>query len=107
MMISNALRTIPVYWHRDRLDQYVPKRAVPPASERLHEIAAPTLIVVGGQTNGVYRDSAELLRTSLSDARLATIPDVGPYPSVPLEAPATLVRTVLDFLGVQDDLPVS
>ena len=68
----------------------------PPAIERLSEISAPTLIVVGDKDLEPIRETADLLASSIRGARKAVIRDAAHLPS--LEHPEEFNRVVLDFL---------
>ena len=73
---------------RDALD--------PPAAERLHEITAPTLVVVGDKDIPPVFDSVEVLMEKVPHARKAVIHDAAHLPS--LEHPHEFNRVVLEFL---------
>ena len=68
----------------------------PKAVERLGEIAAATLVVVGAEDVEDIRRAAELLAAEITGARLETIAGAGHLPS--LERPDELNRLLLDFL---------
>lgn len=68
----------------------------PPAHERLGEIAAPTLAVVGGRDVELFHTLAGMVERDAPKARKAVIPDVGHM--VNAEAPEAFNRLVLDFL---------
>ena len=68
----------------------------PPAAERLGEVTAPTLIVVGDKDVPTIDDAAELLMKSLPHARQVVIEDAAHLPN--LEHPEEFNRLVLDFL---------
>lgn len=68
----------------------------PPAEERLREVAAPTLVVVGTADLDDMRAVAEKLAREIPGARLETIAGAGHLPS--LETPTELNRLLLDFL---------
>jgi pimeloyl-ACP methyl ester carboxylesterase len=72
----------------DRLD--------PPAVERLGEISAPTLVVVGDEDVPPVLDCTELLMQKVAGARKAVIHDAAHLPN--LEHPEEFNRVVLDFL---------
>ena len=73
---------------RDALD--------PPAAERLPEITAPTLIVVGDEDSPPIFDAVELLMEKVPHARKAVIHDAAHLPN--LEHPHEFNRVVLEFL---------
>ncbi len=68
----------------------------PPAAERLHEITASTLIVVGDKDVPPIFDGVELLMEKIPHARKAVIHDAAHLPN--LEHPDEFNRLVLDFL---------
>jgi pimeloyl-ACP methyl ester carboxylesterase len=68
----------------------------PPAIQRLHEITAPTLIVVGDADLPPIFDAVELLMEKVPHARKAVIQDAAHLPN--LEHPDEFNRAVLDFL---------
>jgi 3-oxoadipate enol-lactonase len=69
----------------------------PPAVERLHEITAPTLVVVGDEDAPPIFDAVELLMEKVPHARKAVIHDAAHLPN--LEHPDEFNRLVLDFLA--------
>jgi pimeloyl-ACP methyl ester carboxylesterase len=68
----------------------------PPAAERLHEITAPTLVVIGDEDVPTVFDAVDLLMERLPHARKAVIHDAAHLPN--LEHPEEFNRLVLDFL---------
>lgn len=68
----------------------------PSAAERLTEIAAPTLVLVGTQDVGDIVAMADHLAARIPGARLERIEGAGHLPS--LERPDELNRLLLDFL---------
>lgn len=68
----------------------------PPAAERLHEITAPTLVVVGDEDAPPVFDAVELLMEKVPHARKVVIRDAAHLPN--LEHPEEFNRVVLDFL---------
>lgn len=68
----------------------------PPAAERLQEITAPTLIVVGDEDAPPIFDAVELLVENLPHVRKAVIRDAAHLPN--LEHPDEFNRIVLEFL---------
>lgn len=67
-----------------------------PAAERLHEITAPTLIVVGDEDAPPIFDAVELLMEKVPHGRKAVIHDAAHLPN--LEHPEEFNRIVLEFL---------
>jgi pimeloyl-ACP methyl ester carboxylesterase len=68
----------------------------PPAIERLGEISAPTLVVVGDEDVPPVLDAADVLLEKVRGARKAVIHDAAHLPN--LEHPEEFNRLVLDFL---------
>jgi 3-oxoadipate enol-lactonase len=68
----------------------------PPAVERLHEITAPTLVVVGDEDVPPVFDAVELLMEKIPHARKAVIHDAAHLPN--LEHPHEFNSAVLGFL---------
>ena len=68
----------------------------PPAVGRLHEIGAPTLVVVGDVDAPPIFDAVELLTEKVPHARKAVIHDAAHLPN--LEHPDEFNRVVLEFL---------
>lgn len=68
----------------------------PAALGRLHEITAPTLVIVGDEDVPPVLDTIEVLMDSIKGARKAVIHDAAHLPN--LEHPAQFNRLVLDFL---------
>ena len=66
------------------------------AIRRLHEITAPTLVVVGDEDVAPVLEAADLLVDSIPNARKAIIHDAAHLPN--LEHPKVFNRLVLDFL---------
>jgi pimeloyl-ACP methyl ester carboxylesterase len=66
-------------------------------AERLGEITAPTLVIVGERDFEDFVTNAHRIASSIPDARLVIIPSVGHMSN--LEHPATFNQAVLEFLG--------
>ena len=66
-------------------------------TDRLGEIAVPTLVVGGEHDVADFRAMAKTLAAGFPGARLEIVADCGHL--VPLEAPAELARLVLEFLA--------
>ncbi len=71
-------------------------RLDPPAAERLEEITAPALVVVGDADVPPTYDAVELLMEKVPHARKAVINDAAHLPN--LEHPEEFNRIVLEFL---------
>ena len=69
----------------------------PPAAERLHLIAAPTLVLVGERDVPDFQRVADLLAQGIPNARKAVLPGVGHMSN--MEDPAGFNALVLDFLA--------
>ena len=65
-----------------------------PLHDRLREITSPTLVIVGA--DDPVRERAAAVAAGIPGARLAVVAGAGHAPH--LEAPATFVRLVLDFI---------
>jgi 3-oxoadipate enol-lactonase len=68
-----------------------------PAIERLHEVRAPTLVVVGELDLPDFRIIADILAENLPRARKLVVPDAGHLPS--LERPEEVNPALLSFLA--------
>ncbi len=68
----------------------------PPTAERLGQIKAPTLVVVGSLDGKNLLDIADALAAKIPGARKVTIPGASHHP--PVETPKELNRILLDFL---------
>jgi pimeloyl-ACP methyl ester carboxylesterase len=68
----------------------------PLAVRRLHDIDAPTLVVVGDKDVPTVLEAADLLMNSIPNVRKAVIEDAAHLPN--LEHPEEFNRIVLDFL---------
>jgi 3-oxoadipate enol-lactonase len=68
-----------------------------PAIERLHEVSAPTLVVVGELDLPDFRIIADILAENLPRARKLVVPDAGHLPS--LERPEEVNPALLSFLA--------
>lgn len=66
------------------------------AIRRLHEITAPTLVIVGDKDVATVLEAADLLADSVPNARKGVIDDAAHLPN--LEHPDEFNRLVLDFL---------
>jgi pimeloyl-ACP methyl ester carboxylesterase len=69
----------------------------PRAADRLAEVAAPTLVIVGELDQPDMMDIGEHLAASMPHARMVRMPGVSHLP--PMEAPNEFVRIVTEFLG--------
>jgi len=69
----------------------------PPASERLADVQAPTLVVTGEEDVRDIHEIADKLVAGIPGAEHATIAGAGHLPS--LERPDEFDRVVLGFLG--------
>lgn len=84
-------------WHRKNFD---PRTEVaPPVVERLSEINAPTLVLVGEHDAERFHKAAEHLAAGIAVARRYVVAGSGHLPN--LEAPEEFNRVVLGFLDEQ------
>ena len=70
---------------------------MPDIAERLGEVQAPTLVLVGEEDVEDMHALAERFATEIPRARFATIPGAAHLPN--LEQPAAFDRLVLEFLA--------
>ncbi len=70
----------------------------PSRRERLGDVAAPTLVLVGALDQRDFRRIARYLAAEIPGARFEELPGVAHLP--PLERPEAFARTVLSFLEV-------
>ncbi len=82
---------------RPSVPEAVPQGLTPPAIERLGEIRAPTLAIVGGEDNEMLHDIAAIFVARIPGARSVVIPDAGHHPN--LEHPELFNQIVGKFLG--------
>lgn len=78
------------------LDPAPKQELVPSAYERLAEIHAPTLLIVGADDDFQLHKSADKLEQDIPGARRATIPETHHMPN--MEKPQEFNQIVLDFL---------
>ncbi len=71
----------------------------PPEVDRLHEITAPTLALVGERDLPDFRRMAELVAERVEGARLEVVPGAGHL--LPLEQPERFAEAMLAFLSNQ------
>ncbi|MDP9364254.1 MAG: alpha/beta hydrolase, partial [Chloroflexota bacterium] len=81
-------------------DEGEPQPLDPPAAARLHEVAVPTLVLVGHRDQPDVLAGAETLAAGIPGARRAVIPNTAHLPN--LERPAEFNRLVLEFLAGLD-----
>jgi 3-oxoadipate enol-lactonase len=74
-----------------------PTSLSPPAATRLHEIAVPTLVIIGELDTLSTRLTAEVLATGIRAAERVPVPGVAHLPN--LERPEWFTRTLLEFLS--------
>jgi pimeloyl-ACP methyl ester carboxylesterase len=68
-----------------------------PAAQRLHEIGAPTLAIVGARDLPDFHRVADLIAAQVRGARKIVLPGVGHMAN--MEAPARFNQVVLEFLA--------
>ena len=81
---------------KNDFDSAPEKDLEPPAIDRLGEISAPTLVVVGDEDAAPIFDATEVLMAKVKGVRKAVIHDAAHLPN--LEHPEEFNRIVLDFL---------
>ena len=81
------------HWTAGQIDQIVPD---PPAVERLQDVTAPTLVIVGELDIPRMQDNADKLAT-IPGARKVVVAGAGHMAN--LEQPEEVNRLILDFLG--------
>jgi pimeloyl-ACP methyl ester carboxylesterase len=72
-------------------------RLEPPAADRLHEIQAPALIIVGDLDQPRTVQGSDLLARSIPEVRKVVMPGTAHLPN--MEQPEKFNRIVLDFLA--------
>ena len=81
---------------RVELEKSPPDEMDPPAAQRLGEISAPTLVVVGDLDVRSVLRNADLLATEIPNARKAVVDDAAHLPN--MEHPEEFNRIVKEFL---------
>tara|TARA_R110002110_G_scaffold88899_10_gene231565 strand:+ start:2151 stop:2948 length:798 start_codon:yes stop_codon:yes gene_type:complete len=71
--------------------------------DRIHRIAAPTLVVVGQQDQTCPLSMSETVHREIAGSRLIQIPDCAHL--VPVEQPGAFIEAVLPFLGSSEQGP--
>jgi pimeloyl-ACP methyl ester carboxylesterase len=71
----------------------------PPTAERLGQVRAPTLVVIGSRDAPTLLNIADTLAAQIPGARTVVIEGSSHHP--PVEKPKELNRALLDFLGVK------
>jgi 3-oxoadipate enol-lactonase len=89
-------------WHFVNNDPH--RYAGPPASQRLGEVGAPTLIVIGERDLPDFRAIAVTLAGTIRGAQFLEIPGAGHMSN--MEAPEQFNQAVLDFLDQSVDRPI-
>jgi pimeloyl-ACP methyl ester carboxylesterase len=90
-------RMILDYPAADYLDEAEYEPPERPAIERLHEVEAAALVVVGGLDLPDFLIIADILAENLPRARKLVVPDAGHLPN--LERPEAINEALLSFLG--------
>ena len=73
------------------------KKLSPPAMDRLHKIACPTLVMIGEHDAAEFRSIADQIARQIPNARHVIIPGTAHLPN--MEKPEEFNRLVLVFLG--------
>lgn len=81
------------YWRRAALDQREPQ---PSALERLHEITAPTLLIVGSEDQPEAIALSERMAASIPGAQLLHVPGAGHHAN--MEAPDAVLAEIRRWL---------
>ncbi len=81
----------------DGLDWSLSRRMDPPAASRLHEVAAPTLVIAGDSDAAVMATICQKLAAGIAGARLIVIEGADHLPN--MRRPDVFDRVVLDFLA--------
>jgi 3-oxoadipate enol-lactonase len=81
----------------DGFDWSLSRRLDPPAAGRLHEVAAPTLVVVGDSDAAVMGTICDKLAAGIPGARMAVIEGADHLPN--MRRPDAFDRLVLEFLA--------
>ena len=88
-------------WHLEHDDPHPPLER--PARERLHEIAAPTLVIVGEEDLPDFHAIADVLTARIPRARKLVLPGAGHMAN--MDAPDAFNAAVLDFLASTSATP--
>jgi pimeloyl-ACP methyl ester carboxylesterase len=80
-----------------QLRKGLPQAPEPPTAERLAQIKAPTLVVIGSLDGKNLQNIADTLATKIPGARKVVIPGASHHP--PVETPKEFNRVLLDYLG--------
>jgi len=81
---------------RPPVPEAVPQELQPPAIDRLGEIHAPTLAIVGGEDDPLLHTIAGIFVARIPGAKSVVIPDAGHHPN--LEHPEAFNQIVREFL---------
>ena len=99
--VPQALRRRVYEMQRAALDHENPNAVggwlTPSRSERLRDVASPTLVLVGALDQRDFRRIGRFLADEIPGARFEELPGVAHLP--PLERPEAFARTVIGFLG--------
>jgi len=93
-MTTHNFQREPNYWRRAALDQREPQ---PPSLERLHEIAAPTLLIVGSEDQPEAIALSERMADGIPGARLLLVQGAGHHAN--LEAPDVVLAETRRWLA--------
>jgi pimeloyl-ACP methyl ester carboxylesterase len=84
------------FTRHDENEQAQPQELEPPASVRLGEIQAPTLVLIGDQDVSSVQAIADHLAANIPGARKVVLPNTAHVPN--MEQPETFNQLVFDFL---------
>jgi pimeloyl-ACP methyl ester carboxylesterase len=97
-MTAHTLQRESNYWKRAALDQREPQ---PSALERLHEVAAPTLLIVGSEDQPEAIALSERMADGIPGAQLLRVQSAGHH--VNMEAPDAVLAEIRRWLAAHAD----
>jgi pimeloyl-ACP methyl ester carboxylesterase len=97
-MTAHTLQRESNYWKRAALDQREPQ---PPALERLHEVAAPTLLIVGSEDQPEAIALSERMADGIPGAQLLRVQGAGHHAN--MEAPDAVLAEIRRWLATHAD----
>ena len=97
-MTTHTLQRESNYWKRAALDQREPQ---PSALERLHEVAAPTLLIVGSEDQPEAIALSERMADGIPGARLLRVQGAGHHAN--MEAPDAVLAEIRRWLATHAD----
>lgn len=97
-MTARTMQRESNYWKRAALDQREPQ---PPALERLHEVAAPTLLIVGSEDQPEAIALSERMADGIPGAQLLRVQGAGHHAN--MEAPDAVLAEIRRWLAAHAD----